>query len=824
MNASLRVGVIGAVFVALLGLLTLRLWTMQVTEVQAYEDRAESNQIRIVKTPAPRGDIYDRNGVKLAGTRSALSAVVDLALVDQTDREDLAFNLAAFLDEPVADILDAMENDAQGALLTVAEDLDDDQATFLVEHRESFPGVNIIPQPIRTYEQGDIAAHIVGYIGRPTDEDLEREDVKSNDFVGKSGVEKSYDATLRGTEGVIQYQVDAKRKVLSLAGEQAPTAGGSLILTIDADLQQQLQNSLRDGLALARQEEMSERESALASKSLEQRMAEARAEAEQEAADAATQEADSATAQPDVEDDAVAVPEADLPVDPAEALGPLYPGLPIDDEGVCIPVERVTVPVGQSAALSGKEVRFVRVESTTEVDDEYEAVVSIGSDRETVHQNSSFGGTLQVLAISEDEVVLYHSDKWCPVRSVGVVVDPNDGSVLAMASYPSYEPSIFVGGVAHDEFASLATESAFTNFGVQGLYAPASTFKTVPYVLALEEDYYPLDRGVGDVEIGSGSDTGPGEEEAEPVPLRSAEDEYNCSGEFRFTLNDGTVQRKRDWTWPRGHGPLNLHGALQESCDLYFWDLALRLWNERGDDSGVDKENLLQDYARRFGFGEVTGVDLPFERSGIVPDRQWFREEQEAETGRVRKEGSWVGGDLMDIAVGQGAMLATPLQLANGYAAMVNGGTVWQPRVVSEVVASDGTLIEKHPPTILQSMDLDPATVASLKADLELVVNTDKGTADKAFEDFGPGVERVGGKTGTGEVIKSTGNDHLQEVDNAFFVGVAPIAQPEYVVAVVVERGGSGGGIAAPVARQVLQYLMNGPDGVTELRRGSDAD
>ena len=252
MNTSLRLGVIGAVFFALLGLLTLRLWTMQVTEVQAYEERALNNQVRVVYTPAPRGDVFDRNGVKLAGTRSALSAVVDLALVENADRQALAQNLAAFLDEPASAIMEAMENDAQGGLLTVATDLTDAQATFLVEHREQFPGVNIIPQPVRTYPEGENAAHVIGYIGRPNEEDLEREDVGPNDFVGKAGVERSYDSVLRGTEGIIQYQVDAKRKVLSLAGEEPPEAGGSLILTIDADLNAQLQDSLRDGLIQAR--------------------------------------------------------------------------------------------------------------------------------------------------------------------------------------------------------------------------------------------------------------------------------------------------------------------------------------------------------------------------------------------------------------------------------------------------------------------------------------------------------------------------------------------------------------------------------------------
>jgi cell division protein FtsI/penicillin-binding protein 2 len=430
-----------------------------------------------------------------------------------------------------------------------------------------------------------------------------------------------------------------------------------------------------------------------------------------------------------------------------------------------------------------------------------------------------------------------------------VVQDPNDGSIVAMSSYPTFDPTAFVDGLSVEQWESLGTVSAFTNFAVQGQYAPASTFKTVPYVLALEEDFYPLDRGEGDKEIGATSDgettedvsdttlevsdsaldekpeTSTDEAETGPVPLVSDRDEYFCTGEFKFRLTDGTVQTKRDWKWPGGHGPLDLHGALQASCDLYFWDLAFRLWDERGDESGIDKENLLQEYARGFGFGSVTGIDLPFERDGLVPDRAWFVSEQREGSSRVREDGTWVGGDLMDIAVGQGAMLATPLQMANGLSAMVNGGTVWQPRIVSQVVDQDGSVITENSPTVLNRMDIQPATTVLLLRDLQQVVNNqDRGTARSAFADFGEGVETVGGKTGTGEIIKAPRTEHHRQVDSAFFLGVVPVTDPEYVVSIVVERGGSGGRVAAPIARQILQFLVNGAEAVTPIAPGLDAD
>jgi penicillin-binding protein 2 len=577
---------------------------------------------------------------------------------------------------------------------------------------------------------------------------------------------------------------------------------------------------------------MDARAAELARRTVRERLADAQIEAEEEARAAATEAAsdessDESTtttdgSQPGVDDDDVEVaPNDTVTIDPATVLASLYPGLPIDSDGVCVPVERVEAPLGGDAVLSGRDPRFVRVESIVDQDGDYVATLSIQGEKFFVGTNDSFASTLQVLAVEEDRVILYHSDKWCPVRSVGVIEDPRDGSIIAMGSYPDYDPSVFVEGLSDEQWASLSTAFAFQNFAVQGLYAPASTFKTVPYILAVEENFYPIDRGLGDKEVGDEVPV----EDAVPVALQTHTDEYSCTGEFKFTLNDGTVQTKRDWKWPGGHGPLDLHGALQASCDLYFWDVALRLWEERGDDSGFDKENLLQEYARAFGFGTASGIDLPFERDGLIPDRTWFSTEQAADTGRVREDGPWVGGDLMDIAVGQGATLATPLQLANAYSAMVNGGTLWKPRVVKEVLDSNGDIIDDNPKEIINTIDLNPLTVQLLRSDLQQVVNNqERGTGRTAFANFGPNVELVGGKSGTGEVISARGAADFEEVDNAWFVGVAPINNPQYVVSVVVERGGSGGQIAAPIVRQILQYLLNGPEGVTPLAKGLDAD
>lgn len=847
MNGTWRLATVGLVMAVMMGALGLRLWSIQVTETDEYTAEAERNLVRLVPTPAPRGDIYDRNGKLLAGTTASLAVVVDMGLVEDDFEEDLAQRLAAFLDEPASNIMERFENANSGAQLILAKDLTEQQALTLVEHREDFPGVAVIPQPVRDYPNAELAAQVLGYIGKPSAADLERPEVKGTDVVGKAGVERYYDDQLRGTEGVIKYQVDAGRSVLQRLGEDESTPGNNLILTIDSGVQEQLQVSLEGGLAMARSLEMAERAEAIEEQDIRTRLFLANEEAQleaQRAAIAARAAAAEASEDGTVDEDSIALetPEA---IDEGAVLGSLYWGLPIDESGVCVPVQRVEVGVGSRTLLSGSRERTMRLDAVLENGSQRVAVVDIDGEQYEVEEGDTFATTLRVIAVEQDALVVSHSDKWCPVRSVGVVEDPNDGSIIAMASYPSFDPEAFVNGLTQSQWESLGTINAFTNFAVQGQYAPASTFKVVSYILALEEGIYPLDRPINDRTLGDESPAADdaaadeaaaddaaaeGEETStttvppsddELLPLTSDTDLYNCTGSLRFRFNDGSSQVYRDWK-RNGHGPLDLHGALQASCDLYFWEIALRVWNERSDETGINNEDLWQEWARSFGFGTETGVDLPFEKPGLIPDRQWFREEQRKNTGRVRSTGPWVGGDLMNAVVGQGTVLVTPLQLANGFSAMLNGGTLWEPRVVAEMVNQDGEVVDENEKATIGAVDLDPGTVEALRLDMQQVVNGPIGTARSAFAGFGPNVSSVGGKTGTAEIIKST--EDVQEVDTAWFVGVAPVESPEYVVTVVVERGGSGGRVAAPVARQVLQYLVNGKNWVTPLEAGAEAD
>jgi penicillin-binding protein 2 len=386
-------------------------------------------------------------------------------------------------------------------------------------------------------------------------------------------------------------------------------------------------------------------------------------------------------------------------------------------------------------------------------------------------------------------------------RAAAVVLHPQTFEVLAMASVPDFDPQLFVAGIDSDTFAQLNETEAFNNLAVSGLYPPASSFKAITYTAFLEEDL-PLPKEV---------------EGIDPVARQ-----VDCDGEFVFELNDGSPQQKKDWYYPRKLGWLDLHGALENSCNKFFWSVGLGTWQDR---SKVG-ENVIQDWAKSLGYGSKTGIDLANEAPGIVPTRQVFEEWAEFQrenpdaTPRLDPErlnpeyaSPFFGGDLMDFAIGQGAFTATPLQAAVSYAVLANGGTVREPRVVDRIVDADGNLVQDVESPMVRTVDISEATRSSLLTDLNRVVTS--GTAADAFADFGDGLELVGGKTGTGQTT-ATRDDH------AWFIGVAPIDNPQYVVAVVIEEGGSGGAIAAPVARQILQYLMG--NDLTPMTAGADTD
>lgn len=387
-------------------------------------------------------------------------------------------------------------------------------------------------------------------------------------------------------------------------------------------------------------------------------------------------------------------------------------------------------------------------------------------------------------------------------NAAAVVLDAKTFEVLAAASVPDFDPQLFVAGLDQETLDRLNEGQALFNRAIGGAYPPASTFKAITYTV-IEEENLPFPDERDDVD-----------------PSNRLVD---CDGRFILPeLADGSQQVKSDWYLGRtDFGWLDIHGALQWSCNKYFWAAGLGTFQEY---DGTARETILQDWAMDLGYGAVTGIDLTGEGAGVIPSRAEFqrRAALQAENpglGLIHpdrlKEGNslWNGGDLMDFAIGQGAFTATPMQVAVSYAALVNGGVVREPRVVSEVVDGEGEVLRTVTSPLVQRLDISDETQSALLQDLGRVVMS--GTARAAFEHFGEGVERVGGKTGTGQAATNQDN-------HAWFVGVAPIDNPRFVVVVLIEEGGSGGRVAAPVARHILQYLMDNEP--TPIVEGEDTD
>ncbi len=334
------------------------------------------------------------------------------------------------------------------------------------------------------------------------------------------------------------------------------------------------------------------------------------------------------------------------------------------------------------------------------------------------------------------------------------VLDPRNGAVLALVSSPSFDPNLFNGGISYDDWETLSNDPRhpMENRSISGQYPPGSTYKAVIAAAALEEG------------------------------LITPETTFYCNGAFE--LGDRIF---RCWQ-EKGHGNVNLHRAIVESCDVYFYNLGKLL--------GVDR---IAAYARAFGLGAPLGIDLPREKGGLIPTKQW-------KLSRFRQ--SWQMGETISLAIGQGFNLVTPLQLANAYATLANGGTLYRPRLVKQLESSDGHVIKVYPPEKQGVLPVRPENIQIINQGLWGAVNERGGTGYilKRKE------QDVCGKTGTAQVIGLPQDAKARKAkrvsvdfrDHALFVCFAPYGNPEIVVAVILENAGHGGSAAAPVARKVI--------------------
>ena len=355
------------------------------------------------------------------------------------------------------------------------------------------------------------------------------------------------------------------------------------------------------------------------------------------------------------------------------------------------------------------------------------------------------------------------------IRSASIVLDVNTGAIVSMVSLPDFNPNQFVDGISNQDFEQLNRIQAFNNFAIQGLYPPGSVFKVVSYWLAENEGLF-------------------------PEGLNSRRGRIDCKGSLSFGFDDGSQQVYQDWK-EDGHGRVNLSSAMQQSCNVYFWDIALNIWRTY---EGTQNESILQNYAKDLGFGELTNIDLPFERNGIIPDREVFEDWTISRPDLVRPEG-WLGGDLMNLIIGQGAITVTPIQVANAYKTLLTS-TYSSPYL--NIGTSDNLKLKKY--------NISDDFINFLKNDLNLVTNKN-GTAYAAFEIMGRKANDIGGKTGTAQNPGEKNN-------TSWFVGIDSVKDPKYVVVTVVEEGGSGSAIAAPISRRIIQHLI-GSD-LTPVRYG----
>jgi len=340
-------------------------------------------------------------------------------------------------------------------------------------------------------------------------------------------------------------------------------------------------------------------------------------------------------------------------------------------------------------------------------------------------------------------------------KGVVIVSRPRTGEILAMVSRPDYDPNLFVGGIKGKNWQKLLghEEKPLINKAVQGIYPPGSTFKMVLAAAA-------LDKGVIDMDT-----------------------KLNCPGYYR-------VKRDVRWCWKlSGHGELNIVQALEQSCNVFFYQLGLEV--------GVDE---ISRYARMFGFGSPNGIELESEKGGLLPSKEWKQ--------RVYKE-QWYIGETLPVSIGQGYISVTPLQLSTYVNTVANGGFWVRPTIIREIVTPDGE--------VEQSLNGRARESRLLPVDMEVFNLIREGMVQSVTKGTGRAARSrhftVAGKTGTSEVVGRKGwqvkkKEEPEEdmLPHALFVGYAPAENPRISVVVIVEHGRTGGLEAAPIARDIMEY------------------
>ncbi len=498
--------------------------------------------------------------------------------------------------------------------IKLASNINRETAVTFKEQSADFPGVNVIVDAIREYPNNALASHIVGYIGKIDEQEYEEnkdEGYSMSDYVGKTGIEYTFEKYLKGTDGIKQIDMAVDGTVNDEYIVEEAIGGSDVVLTIDANLQQVAENSL----------------------------------------------------------------------------------------------ER--------------------------------AVIGL--------QNGE-----------------YNNEKYKSTWGAVVVMDVSTGEILAMASYPDYDPNIFVGGISSQDWNDVTTGNKLFNNAIQGSSAPGSTFKMVTGIAALETGAITKDEKINDTGV------------------------YNLAHHPVCWIYT---------SYKTGHGYLNMVHALEKSCNYYFYELGNRV--------GID---TLEKYARYFGLGSKTGVELPSETAGNVAGKS-----------AAEKDGEeWSVGSTLSAAIGQSYNNFSPIQMAKYVAMIANGGHAVDPTLVKAIYNADGSEvpsdeIETYVKARLnlsdnntEELNISEENINTIKEGMKLVTTSTSGTAYSVFKGFNV---TVAGKTGSAQ----SGN-----VTNGWFVGFAPYESPEIAVAVLIEDGATGGATGT-VAREVIaQYFGMNSSNIVE--------
>ncbi|MDO7869078.1 penicillin-binding protein 2 [Nocardioides jiangxiensis] len=655
-RSRMRLVVLQALVLALFSTLLVRLWYLQVASGDDYRAKAASQSVREVVVQPDRGLIVDAQGRPLVANRSSWVVSIDRTTLGQlsTDEQDLLLErVAKALHHKVKDVRARLLNcGTEGSVagtcwngspfqpVPVDDDVDQQTAQLIREQAEDYPGVVVQEQSVRAYPRpyGVEAAHVLGYLSPVTEDELTAAEKKSDlsvngaSQVGRAGVEKEYDAYLRGMPGYQHVAVDSKGRVLGESGRDDAVPGDTLVTSIDAKVQGVAESELHKAILAARAR----------------------------------------------------------------------------------------------------------------------------TDRNGVHYRADSGAV--------------------------VVLDAHTGRVIAMASEPTYDPGIWVGGITQKQLSHLYSEKAGTPLlarAMQGQFAPGSTWKPIMTVGAMLN--------------GMGPDT-----------------RLNCSPSVQIGNRAfGNYESE-------SFGMIDFKTAITVSCNTFFYRVGLHFWQKYGSDpANENARDPLVAEAKKFGFGKATGIDIPGEASGRIADRHWKRAYYDSMKkyycGLAKHPGDasafvklfakefcaegylYRAGDAANFAIGQGDTIVTPLQLARAYAALANGGTLYRPTVGKAIVDADGKLVKRIEPVAQAKVRIPRSVLAYVRDAMNNV--TLAGTLAGTFAGWPQDKVTMHGKTGTAEVYgKQT-------------TGWVGSYTKDYVVVSMISQAGTGAGANSVVVRKIWDTL-----------------